>query len=162
MKKYFCMMVAVLLIGGSLTMNAQQVQNDNVRKPLTEEQMIEKRTDRMAQMLMLDDATAAKFAPVYSQYLKEKMDCRKMKTKHFANGGNAMNTKTDAEVDEMIQANFAQSQKMLDIREKYYAKLHKILTPKQIMRIYQVEKSDVGKMKKEIQRRRGQKRPQNQ
>jgi hypothetical protein len=161
MKKYFCMMVAVLLISGSLTMNAQQVQSDNVRKPLTEEQMIEKRTDRMAQMLMLDDATAAKFAPVYSQYLKEKMDCRKMKAKHSANGGNAMNTKTDAEVDEMIQDNFAQSQKMLDIREKYYAKLHKILTPKQIMRIYQVEKSDVGKMKKEIQRRKGQKRPQN-
>lgn len=73
-----------------------------------------------------------------------------MKPKHM---GMDINTKTDAEIDQMIQDNFAQSHKLLDIREKYYAKFHKILTPKQIMKIYQVEKNDVGKMKKEMMKR---------
>ena len=70
--------------------------------------------------------------------------------------GMDVNAKTDAEIDQMILENFAQSHKILDIREKYYAKFRKFLTPKQIMKIYQVEKIDAGKMKIEmIKRQRG-------
>lgn len=143
-------MAALMMLGGSITVNAQNMQNGKERKHLTEEQVIQLRTDKMVQTLMLDDATSAKFIPLYSQYLKEKMACRGMKSKHM---GKDIDTKTDAEVDQMIQDNFAQSRKILDIREKYYAKFHKILTPKQIMKIYQVEKNDVGKMKKEMMKR---------
>ena len=151
MKKYlFMIMAALMMLGGSITVNAQNMQNGKERKHLTEEQVIQLRTDKMVQTLMLDDATSAKFIPLYSQYLKEKMACRGMKSKHMDKD---IDTKTDAEVDQMIQDNFAQSRKILDIREKYYAKFHKILTPKQIMKIYQVEKNDVGKMKKEMMKR---------
>ena len=151
MKKYlFMVMAAVMMLGGSITVNAQVAQNGKERLHLTVDQIIQKRTEKMVQTLMLDDATSAKFIPVYSQYLKERLECRNMKPKHM---GTDINTKTDAEVDKMIQDNFAQSRKILDIREKYYAKFHKILTPKQIMKIYQVEKNDVGKMKKEMMKR---------
>ena len=154
MKKYlFMVMIAVMMLSGSTTVNAQVAQNGKERVHLTVDQIIQKRTEKMVQTLMLDDATSAKFIPVYSQYLKEKMDCRVIKPKHM---GMDVNAKTDAEIDQMIQENFAQSHKILDIREKYYAKFRKFLTPKQIMKIYQVEKTDAGKMKIEmIKRQRG-------
>jgi hypothetical protein len=55
---------------------------------------------------------------------------------------------------EPIQNQFAQSHKMLDIREKYYAKFHKFLSPKQILKIYQTEKQDQKKMVREMFKRR--------
>ena len=94
MKKYlFMVMVAVMMLSGSITVNAQVAQNGKERTHLTEDQMIQKRTEKMVQTLMLDDATSAKFIPVYSQYLKEKMDCRVIKPKHM---GMDVNAKTDA------------------------------------------------------------------
>jgi len=153
MKKYlFLMMIAAIMIGSTSKASAQNVP---VKKQhITEEQMIEKRTNQMIQILMLDDATTAKFAPVYGQYLKEKMDCRKMAlTERFQKNKEA-NMKTDADIDAMIQNQFAQSHKMLDIREKYYAKFHKFLSPKQILKIYQTEKQDQKKMVREMFKRR--------
>ena len=152
------MMIAAIMIGSTSKASAQNVP---VKKQhITEEQIIEKRTNQMIQILMLDDATTAKFAPVYSQYLKEKMDCRKMALTERSriNKGTDMNMKTDADVDAMIQNQFTQSHKMLDIREKYYAKFHKILSPKQILKIYQTEKQDQRKMIREMFKRRMQQR----
>ena len=157
MKKYLLfMMIAAIMIGSPSKTIAQNVP---VKKQhLTEEQIIEKRTNQMIQILMLDDATTAKFAPVFSQYLKEKMDCRKMAlTERFKKNKEA-DVKTDADIDAMIQNQFTQSHKMLDIREKYYAKLRKVLSPKQILKIYQTEKQDQKKMIREMFKRRMQQR----
>ena len=57
----------------------------------------------------------------------------------------------------MLRNQFAQSRKMLDIREKYYNEFSKILSQKQIMKIYQQEKSNMNKFRKEFDRRKGQK-----
>ena len=57
----------------------------------------------------------------------------------------------------MLKDQFAQSRKMLDIREKYYNEFSKILSQKQIMKIYQQEKSNMNKFRKEFDRRKGQK-----
>ena len=64
---------------------------------------------------------------------------------------------TDAEIAKMLKDQFAQSRKMLDIREKYYNEFSKILSQKQIMKIYQQEKSNMNKFRKEFDRRKGQK-----
>lgn len=63
---------------------------------------------------------------------------------------------TDAEIAKMLKGQFAQSRKMLDIREKYYNEFSKILSQKQIMKIYQQEKSNMNKFRKEFDRRKGQ------
>ena len=68
-------------------------------------------------------------------------------------------TLTDAEVEQVIKARFAQSRKMLDIREKYYNEFRKILSPKQIAKIYQTEKSNANKFKKEFDRRKKGRKP---
>ena len=46
---------------------------------------------------------------------------------------------------------------ILDIREKYYNEFRKILSPKQIMKIYQLEKGNARKFQNEWKKRQGQK-----
>lgn len=63
---------------------------------------------------------------------------------------------TDAEIATMLKKQFAQSRKTLDVREKYYNEFSKILSQKQIMKMYQQEKSNANKFRKEFDRRKGQ------
>ena len=63
-------------------------------------------------------------------------------------------------MEQAIKARFAQSRKILDVREKYYNEFRKILSPKQIMKIYQTEKSNANKFRKEFDRGKGQKHGQ--
>lgn len=57
---------------------------------------------------------------------------------------------TDAEVEQQIKGRFAQSRKILDVREKYYDEFRKILSPKQIMKIYRTEQNNANKLKKNL------------
>lgn|SRR5574344_867141 len=158
MKKYlFLMVAAVMILGSSPSVTAQNANGKKEKKQFNEEQMITNRTQRMVQALMLDDATAAKFSPLYGQYIKELMDCRKMNMNANKGKNKNMDNKTDEEVDKIIQNQFAQSRKLLDIREKYYTKFRKIISAKQTFRIYQTEKQDQMRMKKEMQKRQDKK-----
>lgn len=64
---------------------------------------------------------------------------------------------TDDQIATMLRNQFTQSRKMLDVREKYYNEFSKILSQKQILKIYQQEKMNANKFKKEFDRRKGQK-----
>ncbi len=102
--------------------------------------------------------------PVYEGYLKALRECRMM-NRHERNRGNNAEAKqtakpvpTDAEIEKQIKDQFAQSRKILDVREKYYNEFRKILSPKQIMKIYQTEKRVMRiNSEKEFDRRKGQK-----
>ena len=63
-----------------------------------------------------------------------------------------------AEVDKMMRERFAQSRKMLDIREKYYDEFRKFLAPKQVQKIFDQGQMNRGKFKKEMNRRAGMKK----
>lgn len=158
-------MMAALLIG-SQTISAQNKDNKDQKQRPTPEQMMQRQANQMVKTLMLDDATAAKFTPVYEGYLKALRECRMM-NRHERNRGNNAEAKqtakpvpTDAEIEKQIKDQFAQSRKILDVREKYYNEFRKILSPKQIMKIYQTEKSNANKFRKEFDRRKGQKHGQ--
>lgn len=168
--KFIYVLLAALLMGGQMTLSAQNKENkenkEKKQRP-TPEQMMQFQTNQMVKTLMLDDATAAKFTPMYEKYLKELRECRTMNRKprmEKGKTGTEANAKkdapkpamTDAEIAKMLKDQFAQSRKMLDIREKYYNEFSKILSQKQIMKIYQQEKSNMNKFKKEFDRRKGQ------
>lgn len=166
MKKLMYVMLAILLVGSQMTLSAQNKENKGKKQRPTQEQMMKMQANQMVKALMLDDATAAKFVPVYENYLKELRECRtKNRTPRpslmeGALGGrvyaqpDVKSVPTDAEVEKSIKDRFAQSRKMLDIREKYYNEFRKILSPKQIMKIYQMEKRNADKFKKEFNRRK--------
>ncbi len=76
----------------------------------------------MVTTLMLDDATAAKFTPVYEKYLKDLSECRMMNRRERPRNNNAGSNRYQTCTDrcgneKQIKDQFAQSRKILDIRE---------------------------------------------
>lgn len=163
--KFIYVIWAVLLMGSQMTLSAQNSDNKERKQRPTQQQMMQMQVDQMVKTLMLDDATAAKFTPVYEKYLKELRECRMMNHKPRtekakttdANAKKERPSMTDDEIATMLRNQFTQSRKMLDVREKYYNEFSKILSQKQILKIYQQEKMNANKFKKEFDRRKGQK-----
>ena len=164
--KFIYVILAVLLMGSQMALSAQNTDNKERKQRPTPEQMVQMQTSQMVKILMLDDATAAKFTPVYEKYLKDLRECRMMskpRTEKAKKQGTDANAKqerssmTDDQIATMLRNQFTQSRKMLDVREKYYNEFSKILSQKQILKIYQQEKMNANKFKKEFDRRKGQK-----
>lgn len=168
--KFFLAALTALLLSTQLTLTAQNHPNHSRPAKHNYRAM---QCNQIIQALMLDDATAAKFKPVYEQYMADMRATRGKSAAHKKEvkaPGEAAQPKakptpkpmpTDSEVEQAIKDRFAQSRKMLDVREKYYHEFRKILSPKQIMRIYQIEKKNVNHAKKELKKRHDRKRPAN-
>lgn len=124
---------------------------------LTPEQRMERQTVNMAHELMLNDAVSQKFCTLYQKYLTELHTCqdvfRKDDTLQMSKGMSGQ--LTDAQIEKKLEARFVHARRILDIREKYYHEFKKILTPRQIQRMYRAEKSLQRKVHKEMERRNG-------
>lgn len=98
-------------------------------KEMSPEQRIEMRVERMQRQLMLDDKTAAQFAPVYKEYLEALEACKPQKPE----------TKpaemSDKQIEEQLTAQFDRQQKLLDTRKDYYNKFKKMLTMRQVQMV---------------------------
>ena len=168
--KFIYVVLVALLLGSQMTLSAQNRDNKEKKQRPTQEQMMQMQTNQMVRALMLDDATAAKFTPIYEKYLKELRECRMMNFKARARKDADQSTEantaketpkpvmTDAEIAKMLKDQFAQSRKMLDIREKYYNEFRKFLSPKQIQKMYNMEKHNGDKFRKEMRKRQGMKK----
>lgn len=160
-RKFF-MVLAVLFMGSQLVVVAQDEKKPERKRP-TIEQVQAMQCNQLVKGLALDDETAAKFTPVYTKYMEEMratrtMTSQKERTKPAADQSLPKPVPTDAEVEEAIKARFAQSRKMLDIREKYYEEFRKFLSPKQIQKMYTMEKRNGDRFRKEMNKRQGMKK----
>ena len=79
--KFIYVILAALLMGSQMSLSAQNKDNKERKQRPTPEQMTQMQTNQMIKALMLDDATAAKFTPVYEKYLKELRECRMINRK---------------------------------------------------------------------------------
>ena len=119
--KFLTLLAAAIIASGSLF--AQEK-----KQAPTPEQIIEKRTERMQKKLELDDATAAKFAPIYKDYLKAKAECR-------SNCKKCKNP-TEEQIKENISKRLETQEKAAKVEKKYYKKLSSILTGKQLQQVF--------------------------
>lgn len=99
------------------------------RQKLTPEQRIEMQVKKAQKRLLLDEATAAKFAPVYKEYLEAMQQCHP--TPPVMEKGEKQEP-TDAQIDQMMQDRFAARKKLVETQETYYKKFKKILNIRQI------------------------------
>lgn len=158
----FLMVLVAIFMGSQVALFAQE-KNDArpQRRQFTKEQMQEMQCNQIIKGLALDDATAAKFTPVYKKYMEEMSATRMMNARKKTENKTTADKQapkpvpTDAEVEQAIKARFAQSRKMLDIREKYYNEFRKFLSPKQIQKMYNMEKRNGDKFRKEMSKRQG-------
>lgn len=158
--KYVGMFLIVCILGNQVMVAQQNQGNRSGRKRMTHEQMSEMKANRLAAELALDDKTTSLFKDTYADYMNE---MHQLWMKDFPKKlGNEKDKKqfkkelqTDAEVEKMIKKRFAQSRKMLDIREKYYDKFRKFLSPKQIQKVYEMDMKDTRRFHNEMNRRAG-------
>lgn len=99
------------------------------RKDISPEQRIEMRVERMQRHLMLDDKTAAQFAPLYKEYLQALEECTPQKPEIKPV------EMDDKQIEEQLNAQFDRQQKLLDTRKEYYKKFKKILTMRQVQMV---------------------------
>lgn len=145
-EKFLIIATIALMFGGSLC--AQEK-----KQILTPEQRLDMFVVRMQNKLMLDDATAAKFAPVYKEYLQAKAECCKPCAK--------CENPTDAQIKEKIEQRLDARQKALDVEKKYFKKLSTILNGRQLQQVFCNKKKGVwskgkkGACGKKYNRQRG-------
>lgn len=110
------------------------------RQRLTREQLAEKQSAYIVKQLGLDEATAKKFADVYMRNQKEVWEAMPPRPERAPQGAPAKGPKSDAESEKQIKNEFAMSEKLLNIRQKYYKEYSKFLSQQQILRIYEIDR----------------------
>jgi len=138
--------------------SAQEQKKQKKKQRPTREQLAETQARHIADDMAFDDATSKKFIETFCRCQKEICAPSPQRNGHGKPQADKPQAdeqpQTDAQAEQAIKRRFEHSQKLLDIREKYYAEYSKFLTQKQIQRVYQLEKQMMSRLSK-----RGGKRP---
>ena len=123
------MVVAMMTVSTSVCAQAP-----NQKQRLSREQLAEKQAQYIAHDLGLDDKTSSKFIGTYTEYQKEIWALGPRP--HHKKG----EMKSDAQTELEIKQRFEMSEKILNIRQKYYKKYSQFLSQQQIQRVYELER----------------------
>lgn len=129
------LVLAVAMIAFNVSAYAQK----NERQRMTREQLAEAQAHFIADEMSMNDTTAKLFVETFCQFQKDiwALGPRpKRDTSHLS----------DKEAEQAMNERFAHSQKILDLRKKYYLKYSKFLTPKQIERVYELERRMMNRL----------------
>lgn len=143
MKKFFriFMLAAVAMMACYGTISAQ---NSN-RQRLTREELAEKQARYIADEMAMDDIVAERFVETFCRFQKEIWALGpRIGRDSLRNAA----TGTDTETEQEIKARFEHSQKILNIRKKYYKEYSEFLTQKQIKRVYELERQMMNRLAK--------------
>ena len=119
-------LVAALMLMGTTTISAQ----NNQRQRLTREELADKQARHIAQTMAFDEATTKQFVETYTACQKE----------IWALGTRMKGARKQANAQQQTARQFERSEKLLQIRQKYYAEYSKFLTQNQIKRVYVLER----------------------
>ncbi|MFI3281443.1 MAG: hypothetical protein R3Y44_05670 [Rikenellaceae bacterium] len=113
----------------------------------------------ITKQLDIDEAKRAKFEEIYTQYSEQ---MRAMRPKHKRNADGAK--PTEAEIEEQILDSFEMAEKSTALKKEYYQKFKTVLSPHQILKMYNIERQISERMNSEMQNRtnRGPNKPENE
>lgn len=132
-------MMVVIIMLSCTTVNAQQ---PTEQQRLSREQLAEVQAKHIAHELAFSNDITTKFVDTYCNFQKELWAIRPKNTENKAPDI------TDKQKEERIKARFEQSEKILNIRKKYYKEYSKFLTQTQIERVYELEHQMMKRMSK--------------
>lgn len=135
--------VAIIMIATCATAFAQQntTQRTGQKQRMSREQLAEVQAKHIANGLAFSDAVTEKFVKTYCDCQKEiwAIGPRKRPNKQNA---------SEQENEERIKQRFATSEKVLEIRRKYYKEYSKFLTQSQIEKVYEQEHKIMNRLAK--------------
>lgn len=141
MKKILTMLIMALVMTAFTTSAAAQTAGKGQR--ISREQLAEVQAKHIAHSLAFDEKTTARFIDTYTQCQKEV----------WALGPRLRSTpnNTEEQNEQAIKQRFEMSQKILNIREKYYKTYSQFLTQAQIQRVYELERQMMKRLEKNRQ-----------
>ena len=133
-------MIKVLVLAvAMITFNVSTYAQKSERQRMTREQLAEAQAHFIANEMTMDDTTAKQFVETFCQFQKDIWALgprTKRDSSHLS----------DKEAEQAMNERFTHSQKILDLRKRYYLKYSKFLTPKQIERVYELERKMMNRL----------------
>lgn len=146
MKKLFkiFLFAMIFMVGGSMAF----AQNGNKKKArMNREELAIKQAKYITTEMALDDATAAKFEETYCSYQREVWALGPRGGKNAKQSG-----------EPTMEQRLEHSQKILDLRKKYYKIYQGFMTERQIDQAFKLEKRLINRMKNKAQNRNNRRR----
>ena len=137
--------IRLLLLAVTLTVFSVAVSAQSNKQRLTREQLAEVQAKHIAKEMAMDDATSRRFIETFCQFQRDIWALGpRPKQPH--------RTMTDEETEQALKSRFANSRKILDLRQKYYGIYSEFLTQKQIQRVYELERQMMEHLSKRSRR----------
>lgn len=92
----------------------------------------EAKARKMAATLLLDDKTAEQFLPLYCEFQNALMLTRIPETK-----ANAEGIDSDEAIGRLMEARFESRRQRLEVEQKYYKEFKKMLSMRQLKKLYE-------------------------
>ena len=137
--------IAIMMIASCATVFAQQ---NTQKQRMSREQLAEVQAKHIAGELAFSDAVTGKFVKTFC-------DCQK---EIWALGPRPRPGKqgmSEQENEERLKQRFAMSEKILNIRQKYYKEYSKFLTQAQIEKVYEQERKMMNRLANRGKRGKG-------
>jgi len=148
MKKIY---LILLFVSAMLSSPNAKSQNQD-RFPILRERIIQVKLRELKVNLKLDQVAFDQFRPVYLRYEREVsgIDFRKM-ARLLRVEADSLSTE---EADQIIVNQIESAKSLIALREKYYREFRKVLSPQQIIKLYQTEAELRKKVMQELKNRR--------
>lgn len=129
--KRIILTAVIATIFGNFQINAQNSNSVSSTKKIDTTKLLEKRCQRLEAQLSLDEATAAKFTPLYKEYVLALKAVHPARCKR-----DSQKQCSDKDKIARIEKRFDTQQKMLDTQKKYFEKFKKILNARQLETLF--------------------------
>ena len=141
----------LLFVSAMLSCLNSKSQNQD-RFPMIHERIIQVKLRELKVNLKLDQVAFDQFRPVYLRYEREVsgIDFRKM-ARFLRVEADSLSTE---EADQIIVNQIESAKSLIALREKYYKEFRKVLSPQQIIKLYQTEAELRKKVMQELKNRR--------
>ena len=134
-----------MLLAIALTAFSGAVSAQSSKQRLTREQLAEVQAKHIAKEMAMDEATSQRFIETFCQFQRDIWALGPRSKKPHSQ-------MSDEETEQVLKECFGHSQKILDLRRKYYAIYSKFLTQKQIRRVYELERQMMERLSKRSRR----------
>lgn len=131
--------IRLLFLAVSLTAFCGTVSAQSSKQRLSREQLAEVQAEHIAKEMALDDTTSQRFIGTFCRFQQE-LWALGSRSKPMQ----GQMSEEDAEL--ALKERFAHSQKILDLRQKYYAVYSEFLTQQQIRRVYELERQMMDRL----------------
>ncbi|WP_278813191.1 hypothetical protein [Leyella stercorea] len=125
------LLIVIMMVASNVVAIAQQ---PNRQQQVSREQLAEIEAKHIAHELAFSDAVSGKFVATYCNYKKDIWALGPRLRPNRRGGA------SEQDNEKRIKQRFARSEKILNIRQKYYKEYSKFLTQAQIEKVYEQER----------------------